>query len=210
MISDTLEANRLVMEGVTVVDSGSGLTAIHEADCAAVIWARPACPVLSDWLATLPEAQLPQAREILRPAAIRPALERICAHLSDTPARAALIDSTATLAAQFADVMHAPWLRLRLEVVTGNACRKFHIDNVTARLVCTFRGTGTQIGLADGGAEPEVIHTVAQGQPIVLRGARWPATPPRALKHRSPPIEGTGETRLLLVLDPIVEPEEDV
>jgi len=30
------------------------------------------------------------------------------------------------------------------------------------------------------------------------------------LLHRSPPIEGTGETRLVLVLDPVIDPEEEV
>ncbi len=197
-------------EGVKITDALDGLAAIHSPDCAAVIWARPDCPALTRWLATLQPAQLPEAREILRPDALRPALAQILAPLPDSPERALLIESIATLAEQFAQVMRAPWLRLRLEVVTGNACRKFHVDNVTARLVCTYRGTGTQYGLAGRGAEPEVVHTMPTGQPIVLRGMRWPTTPPSMLKHRSPPIEGTGETRLLLVLDPIFDPEDEV
>ncbi len=114
------------------------------------------------------------------------------------------------LAEAFAATLNAPWLRLRLEVVTGNACREFHVDNVTARLVCTYPGTGTQLGLAPRGAEPEGIHTVPTGQPIILLGMRWPTTPPSLLKHPSPPIADTGEARLLLVLDPILDPEDEV
>ena len=34
-----------------------------------------------------------------------------------------------------------------------------------------------------------------------------PERPNAGLRHRSPPIEGTGETRLVLVLDPIVDPD---
>ncbi|HMB12384.1 MAG TPA: DUF1826 domain-containing protein, partial [Roseovarius sp.] len=34
--------------------------------------------------------------------------------------------------------------------------------------------------------------------------------PPSGLLHRSPPIEGSGETRLLLVLDPVDDPEEAI
>ncbi|MGP9791218.1 DUF1826 domain-containing protein [Roseinatronobacter sp. NSM] len=175
-----------------------------------MIWAQPDCVALTHWLAALPPAHLPEAREILRPDALRSTLAQILAPLPDSPERALLLESIATLADQFAQVMRAPWLRLRLEVVTGNACRKFHVDNVTARLVCTYRGTGTQYGLAPRGAEPEVVHTVPTGQPILLRGMRWPTTPPSLLKHRSPPIEGTGEARLLLVLDPIFDPEDEV
>lgn len=196
--------------GVQITDTLDGLAAINAPDCAAVIWARPDCPALSDWLAALPDDQLPQTRQILHPDAIGPALEQLCATLPESAERQVFIASITTLVEAFANTLRAPWLRLRLEVVTGDACRKFHVDNVTARLVCTYRGTGTQYGLAPRGAEPEVIHTVPTGQPIVLRGMRWPTTPPSLLKHRSPPIAGTGEARLLLVLDPILDPEDEV
>ena len=189
--------------GVHLVETLAALDAIHAPDCAAVILARPQDAALKDWLADLPAATLPQMREVLRPQDIRPALERLCAALPDCDARARFIADVTALAVRFAQLMAAPRLRLRLEAVTGNACREFHIDYVTARLVCTYRGTGTQYGLAAIGAEPEDIHTLPTGQPILLRGTRWPTTPRSNLKHRSPPIEGSGETRLLLVLDPI-------
>jgi len=48
------------------------------------------------------------------------------------------------------------------------------------------------------------------GAPILLRGTLWPEHPRSGLLHRSPPIEGTGETRLVLVLDPVDDPEEEV
>lgn len=189
--------------GVHLVETLEALDMIHASDCAAVILARPQDAALSDWLAGLPADSLPQMHETLRPEDFRAALERLCAALPDCVERARFIADVTALAVRFAQLMAAPRLRLRLEAVTGNACRKFHIDYVTARLVCTYRGTGTQYGLAAVGAEPEDIHTVATGQPNLLRGTRWPTTPRSNLKHRSPPIEGSGETRLLLVLDPI-------
>ncbi len=196
--------------GVRITDSLDGLAAIHAPDCAAVICAWSGGAALRDWLAGLPVECLPRTREIVRPDAIGAALTRVCAPMPDVPERSAFIESIATLADRFATTLQAPWLLMRLEVVTGNACRRFHVDNVTARLVCTCRGTGTQYGQAEAGAEPEVIHTVPQGQPILLRGMRWPTTPPSLLKPRSPPIEGTGEARLLLVLDPVLDPEDEV
>ena len=105
--------------------------------------------------------------------------------------------------------MSAPFLRLRLDVVTTNACPKFHIDAVTARLVCTYRGTGTQYGISTDGADPRRVFIVPTGSPILLRGTLWPEMPSSGLLHRSPPIEGTGETRLVLVLDPVLNPEEE-
>jgi hypothetical protein len=119
------------------------------------------------------------------------------------------VDDIAALAEIFAGLMRARWLRLRLDVVTTNACRRFHIDAVTARLVCTLRGTGTQYGISTDGAEPRRVFTVPTGSPIVLRGTLWPEGPRSGLLHRSPPIEGTGETRALLVLDPVDDPGEE-
>lgn len=40
-----------------------------------------------------------------------------------------------------------------------------------------------------------------------MRGKLWPPGPDPQLLHRSPPIEGTGETRLMLALDPVSGPE---
>ena len=106
--------------------------------------------------------------------------------------------------------MQTNYLRLRLEaVIQTNACRKFHIDAITARLVCTYRGTGTQYGISTDGHDPDRVFTVPTGAPILLRGTLWPGRPPSGLLHRSPPIEGTGETRLVLVFDPVLNPEDE-
>jgi G3E family GTPase len=50
--------------------------------------------------------------------------------------------------------------------------------------------------------------TAPTGSPIMLRGTLWPQQPNKSVLHHSPPIEGTGETRLVLVLDPIFDPGE--
>ncbi|MEL6792362.1 MAG: DUF1826 domain-containing protein, partial [Pseudomonadota bacterium] len=82
-------------------------------------------------------------------------------------------------------------------------------DNVVARLLCTYRGPGTQYGVADSGEDPGEIYETAEGAPILLRGELWRGDAPSGLKHRSPPIEGTGVARLVLVLDPIDELTEE-
>ena len=80
---------------------------------------------------------------------------------------------------------------------------------MTARLICTYRGPGTQYCISHDHTDPKRFFTVPTGAPILLRGSRWPQRPASGLLHRSPPIEGTGETRLVLVLDPVLN-EDDI
>jgi hypothetical protein len=197
--------------GVGVAETPEGLSALHRPGCAAAIWRRQPLPAFQAWIDGLDPAQLPRARVILRPEAARDAALQICegSGTPDGAERDRLVDDIAALADVFAGQMRARWLRLRLDVVATNACRKFHIDAVTARLVCTYRGTGTQYGISTDGAVPKRVFTVPTGSPILLRGTLWPGDRQSGLLHRSPPIEGTGETRLLLVLDPVDDPEDE-
>ena len=198
--------------GVGVADTPEGMSALHRPGCAAAIWRRQPLPGFQSWIDGLDGDVLPRARVILRPEAVRDAASEVC-DASGTPAgpeRDRLVDDIAALAGIFAGLMQARWLRLRLDVVTTNACRRFHIDAVTARLVCTYRGTGTQYGISTDGAGPRRIFTVPTGAPILLRGTLWPERPRSGLLHRSPPIDGTGETRAVLVLDPVDDPEDAV
>ncbi|WP_424988154.1 DUF1826 domain-containing protein [Microbulbifer sp. S227A] len=188
-----------------------GLAAIRRPDCAATIWERRPLPRFRQWIDQVAPDRLPRARIVLRADRVCEALVDIAGVCGtpDGPERDLLIDDVSALAAIFANVMRVDYLRLRLDVVRGNACRKFHIDAVTARLVCTYRGTGTQYGIAGDGADPRRVFTVPTGSPIILRGTSWPETPVSGLLHRSPPIEGTGETRLVLVLDPVTDPGQE-
>ena len=164
------------------------------------------------WIDALHSKHLPRGRIVLAREAVKDALHQLC-EIAETPeseGRDLLIDDATALSNIFADMMRARYLRLRLDVVTTNACRKFHIDAITARLVCTYRGTGTQYGISPDGADPARVFTVPTGVPILLRGTLWPSPPPSGLLHRSPPIEGAGETRLVLVIDPVFDPEKEV
>lgn len=193
--------------GVRVVTAMEDLETLKCPDCAAVLWWRQPNAVFRTWIEGLDPDLLPWARIILRPEQVRETLLELCAEARtpECPERVQFIEDTVTLVTEFAALMDVPFVRLRLDVVENNACRKFHIDYVTARLICTFRGTGTQYGQSVQGADPHTILTVPTGSPIILRGNAWPEQPRVSLRHRSPPIEGTGETRLVLVLDPITK-----
>ncbi len=197
--------------GVAVAETPHDLQAILQPACAAAIWRRSPEKSFQSWVDGLPADRLPHGRVIVRPEMVRTTLLTMC-DAAQTPVcaqRDRLADDVAALATVFSDLMRAKWLRLRMDVVTTNACRRFHVDAVTARLVCTYRGTGTQYGISTDGQEPRRVFTTPTGAPILLRGTLWPADMASGLLHRSPPIEGTGEVRLLLVLDPVADPESE-
>lgn len=197
--------------GVSVASTPKGLKAIKDDACAAAIWRRQPLKTFQDWIDSLAPTQLPRARMILCPELVHQALSEIV-EVSGLPAsleQEMLVDDISALAHMFSSVMETPYLRLRLDVINNNACRKFHTDAVKARLVCTYRGTGTQYGIATQLAEPACVFTVPTSSPILLRGTLWPTQPASSLRHRSPQIEGTGQTRLVLVLDPVLEPDDE-
>ncbi len=207
MLCETVEDAAL---GMVVADRPEDLGAFLKPGCAAAIWRREPVAGFHAWIGALAPDRLPRGRVVVAREAVADAVAQLCdmAATSAGDARDWLIEDVTQLAALFGDLMKARYLRLRLDVVTTNACRKFHIDSVAARLICTYRGVGTQYGVSRDGADPARVFTVPTGAALLLRGSLWPAQPASGLLHRSPPIEGTGETRLLLVLDPIADPAE--
>ena len=127
---------------------------------------------------------------------------------SDSPARQALIRDIVSLADQYCAIMQLAQVQVRLDIVTTDSCRKFHADYVKARLITTYAGTGTQwiegadVARVAKGAEPANVHTLGTGDVGLFKGKMWTQDP---AIHRSPPIAGTGEHRLVLVLDPVRE-----
>jgi hypothetical protein len=197
--------------GVGVADTPEGLGVLAKLGCAGVVWRRQVPGHVQAWLDALDPANMPSARLVLEPRMVPAALRHLgnSAGLPTGAERDWFEADVAELAGRFAALMATPYLRMRLDVVTTDACRKFHIDAITARLICTYRGPGTQYGISTDGADPKRVFQVATGAPFVLRGTLWPEKPASGLLHRSPPIAATGETRLVLVLDPMDTPEED-
>jgi hypothetical protein len=123
-------------------------------------------------------------------------------------AAAILASDIADLGCRFARIMEHEWLDVRLERITGNACRKFHADYVTARLITTYEGRATEwldresaARLANGACLSDLpIRSVRTGDVALLKGRLW--ADEAAIVHRPPPIAGTGESRLLLVINP--------
>jgi hypothetical protein len=120
-----------------------------------------------------------------------------------------------TLVAQFAELSGAHVVRATLETVTGPGCRKFHVDHVGLRLLCTYDGAGTQwvadsaverpmLAIGDNEdvvADPAAIEALATGDVGLFKGEAWPGNAGRGIVHRSPPVRGARHRRVLLCLD---------
>ena len=199
------EISKEATVGVGLVTTPKGLSAIEHPGCAAAIWQRKPLDRFRAWINSLPLESLPRARMIMRPDVVRDAMINLVetSGVPECRERTMLVEDIAALAHIFASVMRVSYLRFRLDTISTNANGKFRIDAVTARLICTYRGSGTQYGISTDGDEPRTVRNVPTGSPIILRGTLWPATPRSGLLHRSPPIETTEETQLVLVLDPI-------
>jgi hypothetical protein len=96
-------------------------------------------------------------------------------------------------------------VRVRLEVVETDACWKFHTDYVKVRTITTYLGRGTQWIEAASAEEASLsegldIRQLEPGEIGMFKGRLWQKTP--MILHRSPPIGGSDEQRLVLVIDP--------
>lgn len=116
---------------------------------------------------------------------------------------APLIADVAMLARHFAAILRSASIEIRLERVTGRACWKWHSDYVTARLICTYIGPGTQ-WLSRGCNHPPAAgdqHQLGTGTVGLFKGKGWAGD--GAIVHRSPPPDAADAERLLLVIDPV-------
>ncbi len=193
-----------ILESCAAVSASCDVfSAVRDPECNLAIWERETSSsfanLLSDGLDDVRfEASLSHLRDRLEQA------------LSDAGyvnqiERDELIADIVILAGHYCSVLSLSDLEVRLEVVTTNSCRKWHADYVKARLITTYVGSGTQwLNSADSdrvknAAEPVRINSMSAGDVGIFKGKL--ATTNAAI-HRSPPIAGTGEKRLLLVLNP--------
>lgn len=190
-----------VIDPVAIGDEAEVLTAITAKEAALAIWRRPLPASLADAVASVSFDDVDDVETAIALPARAPAIAAIMvAGGYEASVASALALDIAALADRLGALAGAAQLRFRLDVVETDACRRFHADYMTLRLLTTYRGRATHWCRAD---EPKVVRTMKTGDVAILKG-RVLLDPPTVL-HRSPPIEATGEQRLLLVLDPILK-----
>ncbi len=189
-------------------DDPAVLDRIAERDVAFAVWTRPGPAGLANWLDALPADRLPEGRFVAEPDDVAQRLGVLCdlMGLDAGPERAAMIADITDLAQRFARLAGAPRVDLRLEAVDHDSCWRFHRDHVGLRLNATYRGPGTQWPPLDQAARAARAQRRCRG-PLdelprfaagLFKGVRRAGR--SAILHRSPPIEGSCTTRLLLCL----------
>ncbi|MBM4361323.1 MAG: DUF1826 domain-containing protein [Deltaproteobacteria bacterium] len=111
---------------------------------------------------------------------------------------------------------------VRLARLDAAMCPRFHVDNVTVRVVGTFAGNGTEylaeedvdrrwLGRRSRGVSDEAsglmrpgarVRQSAASDVLLLKGEAWPRNASRGAVHRSPPASGEAP-RLVMTLDPL-------
>lgn len=121
------------------------------------------------------------------------------------PVPMALAADMTRLASVFAAITGQDRVRVRLDGVTHDSCRRFHMDAIGLRLLCTYRGAGTQWTMC--GPDCRVPHQAPACSVALLKGARHVPPPPAGCLHRSPPVSLLPEHRRARILLCIDEPE---
>ena len=112
----------------------------------------------------------------------------------------ALAKDIAQLAKRLAQVTNAARLRIRLECVTGNSCRKVHVDRTDLRLITTYAGLGTQVPTGSVSGADEDFYDVPTGWIGLYKGSLY-GDGRAPCRHRSAPAGDLGVKRLVLVID---------
>lgn len=124
----------------------------------------------------------------------------------------AILNDIEVLLSQFKLVSKVDYFKLILSTINSNMCSKFHTDNNTLRLLCTYAGPGT-LWLPKTAVknvknpnevnwEDEFSNEIQQaqiGEVVLLKGMLYPNG--NAVMHKSPSIEEAGNKRLLLRID---------
>lgn len=197
--------------------SRTALTHIIRPGINLAIWQRSVPTAIANWIQTSSLDGRPLLSSDLDlkipaacvPVALATAIDR--PSTSDREGLSALASDVGDLAKILMRIAEQPCVRVRLEWVTDQQCSCFHSDRVPYRLVCTYRGEGTEwvtnqtaAKLTSPDSEPpeNEVYRLASGDVAIMRGSLSVADGTPALMHRSPPIASASQARLFLAIDP--------
>lgn len=194
---------------VTHVGRIEQLAAIKDQTCQLAVWSRPPIQSITDGLSGLDLDDFPRARVVVTAEGIRDAVYAATENVPSVAARAALTDDVTLLAQHFAKLLASPSVRIRFDATNRQTCPKFHRDHVSARLICTYAGPGTEWTVknkADNTDAPSETRQLDPFEVAVFKGDVWSEENERRsnqmLLHRSPQIPDTIGLRFAVIIDP--------
>ena len=200
---------------VVKLHSLEALSGIHERDTAMVIGERRLPAPLAPWLA----AWAPHAPHVDTKVDVGEDLSPVLLGLPPGPMRDWFHTDLQELVVSFGRVAGVRRFRLVAGPVRNDSCRRFHVDHLRLRLITTYLGPGTEWvdqGNVDFTAldHPEScdcdnppslvrdegkIQRATAGDVLLMKGDLY-SNDVRGQVHRSPPIDGTGVVRHVVVL----------
>jgi hypothetical protein len=137
----------------------------------------------------------------------------LTSRLPPGPHIAALREDIASLTRRFGAISGDDALHVGLGLTRQDECKRFHVDSMRLRLLCTYLGPGTQWLPARAAnlyalgsphhqahhviADPDAIQQADSLALVWMKGNRF-ATDQLGAIHRSPPIQHLGLARLIL------------
>lgn len=192
------------------------LIRIFETDVQLAVCQRPVNTVIHQWLDRHAADLGIGLRQSIQPGE-QPDLSR----LPTGAGRDALAEDIQFLADIFFELLDPPALGFRLEIVHKAMCPRFHVDRVGLRMLCTYRGAGTEwveesqidrayLGALSGGQPDELSGLLLPGHQVetiepyavaLLKGTLWQGNEGRGIVHRSPPVTAEQSPRVLVAFD---------
>lgn len=144
-----------------------------------------------------------------------PALDKVLRGFHGTPvdARDAWRTDLQLLIALARNLAPQALLRVHIETRACNPGQQFHVDHAALRLICTYRGQGTQwlpktafdrcASAGESNArirDWSALQEIPSGAVAVMKGNRFPDQPGQGLLHRSPSAS-VAAPRVLAMVD---------
>lgn len=192
------------------------LEKIRDGGLSLVVWERRLPRGLTDALRRWAASSPPRFEGVAKDDAW---IESALSTFPESPARALLASDLASLVGRFRSLAAKTAIKLSFGTVTGDQCRKFHVDYQRLRLLTTYLGPGTEWlpepavareALVDSPAcpttanrlivrQPELVRHARAGDVMLLRGHDGVTGEALGAVHRSPPIEASRKSRVVLV-----------
>ncbi|MDX6765968.1 MAG: DUF1826 domain-containing protein [Candidatus Methylacidiphilales bacterium] len=213
-------AVRFRSRAIRMVDSPAELIDIFDPEVQVLVWRRKAARFAAYCSASPPAGSSfgTGFRKVFR------AGESLGNELSEAfSGRPTIAPDVLCLAELYAVLLGCEAIGLRYEVVDGAMCPGFHVDRTGIRLLCTYRGPGTQwiddchadrskLGPGSGGLPDHLsglfgpgtqVQEAAVGDVVLLKGSLWQGNAGRGAIHRSPAVDPDQAPRILVAMDAV-------